>query len=58
MERYYESLKSFGTADELANSRKIIDEFRNGIGKHLHDVLEKRAKTHKNWVSFFIRYFI
>lgn len=54
MERYYESLKPFGSPDELANSRKIIDNFQNGIGKQLHAILEKRSKTHKNWVSFFL----
>lgn len=58
MERYYESLKPFGTPDELANSRKIIDNFQNGIGKELHAILEKRAKTHKNWVSFLLLFFI
>lgn len=51
LDRYYESLKPFGTEEQLKNSRRIIDTFRNGAGKQLHAVLEERAKTTKNWVS-------
>lgn len=50
LDRYYESLKPFGTEAQLSNSRRVIDEFRNGVGKQLHAVLEERAKTTKNWV--------
>lgn len=51
MERYFESLKPFGTADELKNSRKIIDDFKIGVGKKLHAILVERTKTEKNWVE-------
>lgn len=50
LERYYESLKPFGNAEQLANSRKIIDNFKNGIGKKLHSILVERTKNHRNWV--------
>lgn len=52
LERYYESLKPFGDANELSTSRKIINEFQYGIGKQLQEVLKERTKVHKNWVSF------
>lgn len=52
LERYYKSLIPFGTKEELINSRKIIEEFRNGIGQKLQAQLEEKAKKEKNWVSF------
>lgn len=52
LERYYESLKPFGNTEQLANSRKIIENFKNGIGKKLHSILVERTKNHRNWVRF------
>ncbi|XP_037027164.1 peroxisomal carnitine O-octanoyltransferase isoform X2 [Bradysia coprophila] len=51
LERYYESLKPFGNAEELANSQSIIEKFKNGIGQKLHSVLLERTKNHRNWVE-------
>lgn len=51
LERYYETLKPFGTKEELANSRRIIDEFKNGIGKKLHQIIKDKTKKEKNWVN-------
>lgn len=51
LERYYESLKPFGTKEELKISRKIIDEFKKGEGKKLHALIETKAKETKNWVE-------
>lgn len=54
LKRYLESLKPFGTAEELEASKKVIEEFRTGIGGKLHALLEEKAKHEKNWVSRFI----
>lgn len=51
LDRYYESLRPFGSADELANSRRIIEEFRTGAGRQLHALVEKRAGEQRNWVE-------
>lgn len=51
LDRYYKSLQPFGTAEQLRESRRIIDEFRNGIGIRLQRILEERTKTFKNWVE-------
>lgn len=51
LKRYYESLRPFGNEQQLRESLKIIDEFKNGIGQTLQKILEERAKMHKNWVS-------
>lgn len=51
LERYFESLRPFGTEAQLKNSRKIIDNFRNDIGAKLHKVLQQRTRTHRNWVE-------
>lgn len=50
LERYYETLKPFGTEEELKNSRKIIEDFKKGVGKDLHRVVVEKAKNTKNWV--------
>lgn len=51
LERYYRNLLPFGTEQDLNNSRKVIDDFKNGIGKKLHKMLEAKAATERNWVS-------
>lgn len=55
LERYYESLKPFGNAEQLVHSRKIIENFKNGIGKKLHSILVERTKTYQNWVNVPLR---
>lgn len=49
--QYYKSLIPFGTDEQLKNSSKLIEDFKNGIGKKLQTILEERAKNNKNWVS-------
>lgn len=51
LKRYFESLKAFGTDEELKTSSKIIEEFRVGVGAKLHRSLAEKAKHEKNWVS-------
>ncbi|XP_067617442.1 peroxisomal carnitine O-octanoyltransferase [Eurosta solidaginis] len=51
LQRYYESLKPFGTAKELNNSRNIILKFETGAGALLHEKLKNRAAVHKNWIN-------
>lgn len=51
MQRYYESLKPFGTAEELAVARKAIEEFEKGIGAQLQVKLKERAAKMKNWLD-------
>ncbi|KAG5675258.1 hypothetical protein PVAND_005173 [Polypedilum vanderplanki] len=53
LERYYKNLLPFGDENELKNSRKIIEEFKNGVGKELHKMLEEKAAKEKNWVRKF-----
>jgi hypothetical protein len=50
--RYERNLLPFATEDELKKSRVIINEFKNGIGKKLHEILEKKAAKERNWVRF------
>jgi hypothetical protein len=51
LDRYYRNLLPFGDNSELENSRKVIQEFKNGIGKKLHKMLEEKASKEKNWVN-------
>lgn len=51
LERYYQNLIPFGSDEELENSRKVIEEFKNGIGSKLQKMLEQKAEKEKNWVK-------
>ncbi|XP_017141474.1 peroxisomal carnitine O-octanoyltransferase [Drosophila miranda] len=51
LERYYTCIQPFGTPEELAQARKSIDEFRDGVGAELHEKLKQRAATMKNWLG-------
>lgn len=51
LERYYACIKPFGTPDELAQARRAIEEFKNGVGAQLHEKLKQRAATMKNWLG-------
>lgn len=51
LKRYFESLKPFGTDEELKTSSRIIEDFRMGVGAKLHRMLAEKAKHEKNWVS-------
>lgn len=54
IERYYEAIQPFGNKEELANTRRLLEDFKNGIGKKLHQMLKEKAKSEKNWVSLII----
>lgn len=49
--RYYESLKPFGTTEELFNTRQILKKFNQGIGAKLQSKLQQRAAEKKNWLE-------
>lgn len=51
LNRYYESLKPFGSPDDLRNSQSVIDDFRLGVGSRLHKALKERAGKQKNWLG-------
>lgn len=51
LKRYERNLLPFASKQELENSRRIIEEFKNGIGKTLHKYLEEKAAKERNWVS-------
>ncbi|KAH8341993.1 peroxisomal carnitine O-octanoyltransferase [Drosophila kikkawai] len=51
MERYYACIQPFGTKEELAQARRAIDEFQNGVGIKLHEQLKKREASMKNWLG-------
>lgn len=53
LERYYRNLLPFGSEEELKNSRRVIDEFKNGVGGQLQKMLEEKAASEKNWVNPF-----
>lgn len=50
LKRYERSLLPFGSDEEINQSRKVIEEFKNGVGKQLHKLLESKAAKEKNWV--------
>lgn len=50
LERYYRNLLPFATDQELAKTKLIIEDFKNGAGKKLHKILAEKARKEKNWV--------
>jgi hypothetical protein len=50
--KYLESVKPFLTDIEYLNTQRLVENFRNGIGKHLNFHLSEKAKKERNWVSF------
>lgn len=51
LDRYYESLRPFGSAAELRHSHGLIESFRSGAGRQLHGLVEQRAAEQRNWVE-------
>lgn len=51
LDRYVESVQPFVTASELANTKRLVKEFEQGMGKDLQAKLLKKAATERNWVS-------
>lgn len=51
LNRYFKSLLPFGNEIELTNSKNLIEEFKNGIGRKLHKLLEEKASIDRNWIE-------
>lgn len=49
--RYERNLLPFANEEELKTARKSIETFKNGVGKKLQELLEKKASQNRNWVS-------
>lgn len=52
LERYFRAIQPFGSKEELKNSEKVIQDFKNGTGKKLQVLLEQHEKKERNWVRF------
>ncbi len=51
LDKYLESVKPFLSQEEFNNTQKVVNEFAKRDGKTLHELLEQRAKNHRNWVD-------
>lgn len=56
LERYQRNLLPFANEQEMNNSRKVIENFKHGIGKKLHKMLEEKATKERNWVNLSKRF--
>jgi hypothetical protein len=52
LRKYLESIKPFVNDLEYANSEKIVENFKTGIGEKLQFYLVDRSKKKRNWVIF------
>lgn len=50
--RYLDGCLPLLTAEELANTKQIVDQFMQGDGPLLQKKLQHRADTKKNWVRY------
>lgn len=51
LDKYLESTKPFVDDQEYEKTRRIVQEFENGIGAKLHEILNEKALKERNWVS-------
>ncbi|KAK3912117.1 Peroxisomal carnitine O-octanoyltransferase [Frankliniella fusca] len=51
LQRYLDSVTPFVSPSELENTKNILEQFQNSEGKILHEKLQMKAATHKNWVE-------
>jgi hypothetical protein len=51
LNKYLDSVLPFVQEEENIFTQKIVEEFENGIGVKLQEVLSEKAKNDKNWVS-------
>lgn len=49
--KYLNSVKPFLTDEEFAETQKVVSDFKNGVGKELHQKLMERSKHQKNWLE-------
>lgn len=54
LQRYVDSVRPFVTASELAKTQEIVSNFERGVGKVLHEKLQAKAETNRNWVRYFV----
>ena len=52
-DKYLESVRPFVTDEELKTTIKVVEDFKKGVGKHLHSLLVEKAKHERNWVLSF-----
>lgn len=50
LDKYLESVRPFTDEIDYLKTKKIVDNFRYGIGKKLQFVLSEKAKRERNWV--------
>lgn len=51
-DNYLESVRPFVTDEELKTTTKVVENFKNGVGKDLQVLLVEKAKHERNWVFF------
>lgn len=51
IEKYLDSVKPLVAEKDYLNTKRIAEEFVNGIGKELHEKLIERSNEHRNWLE-------
>ena len=50
LSKYLESVRPFTTDIEYLNTKKILNDFEDGIGSKLDFFLREKARIERNWV--------
>jgi carnitine O-octanoyltransferase len=58
LNKYLESTRPFVTEIEYLNTKKILSNFENGIGKKLDFILRDKARKERNWVCLLLLFFL
>ncbi|XP_022371123.1 peroxisomal carnitine O-octanoyltransferase [Enhydra lutris kenyoni] len=51
LKKYLEAVKPFANKEEYKKTEEIVQKFRDGIGRKLHQKLLERAKGKRNWLE-------
>lgn len=50
--RYLESVRHLVSESDWQNTKRLVQQFDEGVGVRLQDYLQAKTNNEKNWVSF------
>lgn len=49
--KYLKSCRALLSDEEYEHTEAVCEDFKNGVGKELHEYLESKAETERNWIE-------
>ena len=51
LKKYLVTVKPFLTAEEMEHTEAVVEDFKNGIGSKLQEMLVERGEEERNWLE-------